>query len=134
MRNFKNLCSIVSICFILSITSCSRDDEEDSMENACFADNFELVETVLTDFPESNIVSITFDLTNNSSSDYNINNGSPIICTNLIVTTASGEMFETIRLLTIAVLPAGVTTSINVTGNYGDNETFSDYEINLSCQ
>ena len=133
MRNIKTSFSILSICFILFVTSCSNDDDENSMQNVCIADDFELVETAINDSPESNRVSITFDLTNNSSSDYDISNGSPIVCTTIIVTTANGEMFETSRLLTLSSLPSGATTNFFITANYGVNRTFSSFETNFSC-
>jgi len=121
------------MCFILFMTSCSDDDAEDAVQNSCFVDDFELVETVINDVPESNRVLLTFDVTNNSSSDYDINNGALIMSVTIIVTTANGEMFETTRLLTIAVLPAGASTSFSITAIYGVDRTFSSFETILSC-
>jgi len=137
MKNIKPLLSILFISLFISITSCSSDDNnsDNSSVDSCLKDDFELVETNINDLAaSSNDVIITFDVTNNSSFDYSIQNGSTPIDAKIIVTTSDGDKFEKTDILPISSLSAGSKTSVEVLATYGANKTFSSYEISLTCR
>ena len=135
MKTIKKLTSVFVLFLLITTLSCSSDDENSTNEpNDCLKDSFELTETNVNDLTGTNSVIVTFDLKNNSSTDYSIQDGSRPINTTIIVNTDDGSEFETTNILTVNSLSAGATTTVDVLGNYGAGRTFSSYEISLSCR
>ncbi len=127
--------TIISILFTFAtLLSCSDDDDNQANDQAnnCLADSFEFVETSINNLSSTNNVIVTFDVTNNSSTDYSI--GLNPINTTVIVTTGDGSEFETTNILTVQALSSGATTTVDVLGSYGEGRTFSSYKLLLSCR
>ncbi len=138
MKNIKLLFSLFVVMLVINVTSCSGDDDGDENGNSnskCLKDDFKLEETNVNNLaPSLNEIVVSFDLTNNSNSNYNIQNGSSPINTTMIVTTTDGDTFETTNILLVNALSAGAKTNVDVIGTFGANKTFSSYEITLSCR
>jgi len=134
MNLTKKLFLIPTLLLLLLVSSCSNDDETTGGQNSsCLADDFELTETDLIQSAATSNVIVTFDLKNNSSSDYNINTGSDVINSTIFVTTTDNTVYETTAILTVTTLAAGATASISIVGSYGAGKTYKSNTVSLFC-
>lgn len=131
MNLTAKLPGLITLAFCIAMTSCSDDDG--SSKSVCLSDSFEMVETEVEDLPSAESVIITFDVTNNSSKDYDISDGKNILYTTIDVTTTDGTVYETESILPLESLSAGATASVSVMGTYGAGKTYESYEITLYC-
>lgn len=124
---------MTSLLALTIFASCSKDDDT-VPENACFADQFELNETKVENYAETNSAIITFDATNKSGTTYNIQNGASLINVKIEVTTTDGSKYETNQPLTITELSAGATASTTFIAEYGAGKTYKSYRVvSVTC-
>jgi len=125
---------LAPILFLLIIaSSCSNDDETNGGQNSCLADDFELTETDIIQSTATSNALVTFNVKNNSSTDYNINTGSPVINSTISVTTMDGSVYETTAILSVTTLAAGATTSVIIRGSYEAGKTYGSNTVSLFC-
>ena len=132
----KSILSILSVVLLsFTLGSCSDDKNPAIPSGKCFANDFTLTQTKLTDSPEQHLIFLTFDVKNNSSQKFNVGDGSSKQVQALIkVTTTDGSVYETNTILTLSELAAGATASTENTADYGAGKTYKSYTITLSCE
>lgn len=134
MNLSKKLFLIPTLFLLLLMSSCSNDDETTGGQgSSCLADDFELTETDIIQSQATSTAILTFDVKNNSSSDYNVNTGSDLINSTVFVTTTDGSVYETTAPLLITTLAAGSTSSINMTASFGAGKTYESNTVSLFC-
>lgn len=132
----KSILSILSVVLLsFALGSCSDDKNPVMPSRKCFAGDFTLTQTKLTDSPEQHLIFLTFDAKNNSSQNFNIGDGSSKqIQARIKVTTTDGSVYETNTILTVSELAAGSTASTENTADYGAGKTYKSYTITLYCE
>lgn len=77
---------------------------------------------------------VDFDITNQSSTNYDVQTGSKPIYIDIKVTTTDGKVYDSSQILTVTSLAAGSTASSQLLGNYGSGKTYKSYTATLVCK
>lgn len=118
--------------FVLA-PSCGSDDGSETDE--CLASDMFVQETQVLGATGVDNVVLTFDVTNNSSSDYNIatiSDASHVIHATVVVTTTDGIEYESSSQFPGSV-SAGATTSASIVANFGAGKEYQSYTISIGC-
>ncbi len=125
----------------LLLGACSSDDDKNnngqpspSDDSSCLASAMTFKETKVTDSPSQNVVLVDFDVTNTSSTDYDVSGGSKLIEIDVEVTTSDGSSYESSGPLTAIKVSAGKTASATLKGDYGAGKTYKSYTTKLRCR
>ncbi len=119
---------ILLVFSILTLTACKKDP-------VCVSSDLKLKETKVVDVPDSSLVKLYFDVTNNSGQDYNeADTLISIVRTKILVVTKDGEIYETVDYLPFNYLSQGATRSMRLTATYGEGKEYESYSISLFCE
>lgn len=121
---------------ILSLNIACSDDDDDGSSSLCSKDDFSVTQTGITQSPATGSVIIMFDVSNDSSSDYDVSgmaDASVFLHANIVVTTTDGTEYESKQTLNIFTLSAGGTSSQLATATLGADKEYASHTITLSC-
>lgn len=143
MKKSLTLSAFLMLVAPLSLGACSSDDDDKgqppssstpSDDSSCLASSMVFKETKVTDSPGQNTVLVDFDITNTSSTDYDVAGGSKLVETDVEVTTTDGTKYESSGPLTVTKVSAGKTASATLKGDYGAGKTYQSYTVKLRCR
>ena len=136
MKKIKlTLASIFLLSGFIVFYSCSEDSNDNDIvtDSICLENSLEFQQGQLTNLLSSSTVSIRFEVTNSSSSDFDTSNGSIPLNFTIITRTEEDSTIETTNELSIGLIPAGATASVSVSGPYQSGETYDSFEIDFFC-
>ena len=123
---------------LITLTACNNSakaPEETKIisQKSCANKSIALKELETSELSPNNEVTITFEATNISNQDYNINQGDIPMQSVFNITTEDGTFYENINLFGIQELAAGEKQNIEIIGTVGPNKVLANYEVGLIC-
>jgi hypothetical protein len=138
MNNFIKKIALIAL-FIFTILSCSKDDAPANNGTTptgnCLSGSMAYTQTNVGIYPASNAIIVSFDVKNNSTTNYSITAAGVgnFIYYKIKVKTTDGTIYEKTGPF-LTDISAGATKSVEALGDYGAGKTYESYTISLYCQ